>query len=98
MTYNRLRVTYHRSCLNDLVLKATYGKNLIRGSKLFMLFELFYAIQARIIDEVDPLMPPHASLIAQQTPSAHNPVSLMLREPPHVLKKASLLPTFSACF
>lgn len=58
LTFDRLRAADHRISLDDLVLEATYGKNLVRWSKLVSSFELLYAVQPCISDDLKFLLPP----------------------------------------
>lgn len=83
MKHNRLCAVDHRSRRDDLVQRATNGKNLIQGSKLLSAFWLLYAVQHRILDRLNNLMTPLALISAQCTCTAHDSVNLMIQKPPH---------------
>lgn len=83
MAYSRLRIVDRRTHLDDLLLEATYDKNLICGSKLVSAFELMYVVLHRITDDLDSVLPPDVSVHQQSARTAINRVNLMLHKPPY---------------
>lgn len=82
---------YHCSRIDDLFLESTYGKNLIRGSKLASAFELLYAVQPRSLERIDSLMPPPISISTRAAYTACDRVSLMLQEPPREMRTHGII-------
>lgn len=83
--------------LDNIVPKATCGKNVIRSSKLAFSFELPYSVHLHILDTIVCLFPPLVSKSAQLLHKSSDHVILMLRQHPRDVTSHDLvvlLPTY----
>lgn len=98
MTFNRSRAADRRTRFDDLVLEATYRKTLVLASKLASFFELLYAIQPLIFDDLYSLLPPSVLTSVQSINKASDRINLMLRKEMRELGTRNLVPHLHVYF